>query len=72
VPVEKKYFGKLRVCIDFRDLNRATPKDEYSIPIDNMLINDTSEHKVIICLNGNVGDNQIFMVGEDMSKILDL
>jgi predicted nucleic-acid-binding Zn-ribbon protein len=37
-----------------------------------MLINDTSEHKVISCLNANVGYNQIFMVGEDISKILDL
>jgi hypothetical protein len=28
VPVEKKSTGKIRVCVDFRDLNRATPKDE--------------------------------------------
>jgi hypothetical protein len=27
-PVEKKGTKKLRVCIDFRDLNRSTPKDE--------------------------------------------
>ena len=27
------------VCIDFRDLNKATPKDEYPIPIVDMLIN---------------------------------
>ena len=33
VPVEKKGSGKLRVCIHFRDLNRATPKDEYPMPI---------------------------------------
>ena len=29
---------KLLVCIDFRDLNVATPKDEYSMPIVDMLI----------------------------------
>jgi hypothetical protein len=28
-PVEKKNTGKIRVCIDFQNLNRAIPKDEY-------------------------------------------
>jgi hypothetical protein len=42
MPVEKKGSGKIRICIDFRNLNRATPKDEYPIPIADMLINDTS------------------------------
>jgi hypothetical protein len=28
VPVQKED-GRWRVCVDFRDLNRATPKDEY-------------------------------------------
>jgi hypothetical protein len=28
VPIQKKD-GRWRVCVDFRDLNRATPKDEY-------------------------------------------
>src|ERR1044072_3507386 len=27
----------LRVCINFRDLNAATPKDEYSMPVADML-----------------------------------
>ena len=40
VPIEKKDSGKIKVCIDFRDLNRATPKDEYPMPIADMLIND--------------------------------
>ncbi|CAJ2645042.1 unnamed protein product [Trifolium pratense] len=35
VPVIKKN-GSLRVCIDFRDLNNATPKDEYSMPVAEM------------------------------------
>jgi len=25
--------GKIRVCIDFRDLNEAYPKDEFPLPI---------------------------------------
>ena len=55
VPVEKKDSGKIRVCIDFRDLNKVTPKDEYSMPIADMLINEASGHRVISFLDGNVG-----------------
>jgi len=58
----------LRVCIDFIYLNRATPKDEYTMPIADMLINDASGQKVISFLDGNAGYNQIFMAEEDMSK----
>src|SRR5512141_950066 len=68
VPVEKKGSGKIRVCIDFRDLNKATPKDEYPMPIADIMINDTSGHKVISFLDGNAGYNQIFMAEEDMYK----
>jgi hypothetical protein len=38
VPMEES--GKLRVCIDFHNLNRATPKDEYHMHVANMLINN--------------------------------
>ncbi|XP_070677779.1 uncharacterized protein [Malus domestica] len=37
VPVLKKN-GALRICIDFRNLNLATPKDEYTMPISDLLI----------------------------------
>lgn len=68
VPMEKKGSAKIRVWIDFRYLNRATPKDEYPMPMDDMLINDVSGHQVISFLDGNVGYNQIFMAEEDASK----
>ena len=68
VPVEKKDSGKIRVCIDFRDLNKATPKNEYPTPIADMLINEASGHRVISFLDGNAGYNQIFMAEEDTSK----
>src|SRR4051794_15472915 len=44
VPVENKKTGVIRICIDFWDLNKATPKDEYPMRIADMLINDASGH----------------------------
>jgi hypothetical protein len=68
VPVEKKDSGRLRVCIDFRNLNRATPKDEYPMPTADMLVDAASGHRMISFLDGNVGYNQTFMAEEDISK----
>jgi hypothetical protein len=67
VPVYKKN-GKMRVCIDFRDLNRATPMDGYPIPVADLLVDAAAGHKVISFMDGNAGYNQIFMAIEDISK----
>jgi hypothetical protein len=69
IPVEKKDTGKIHICIDFRNLNRATPKDEYPMPIVDMLVNNSSSHKVISFPDGNAKYNQIFMTEDDMHKI---
>jgi hypothetical protein len=66
--MKKKNTVKILVCIDFCNLNKATPKDEYPMPIADMLINNASGHEVIIFLDGNAGYNQIFMAKEDISK----
>jgi hypothetical protein len=68
VPVEKKNTRKIQICVDFRNLNQATPKDEYPMLIANLLIDSTSGNKVINFLGGNVGYNQIFMAKEDVNK----
>jgi hypothetical protein len=68
--IEKKGISKIRVCIDFYNLNRATPKDKYHVPIADKLVNDSSGHKVISFLDGNAGYNNVFMAEEDMYKIV--
>jgi hypothetical protein len=67
VPVQKKD-GRWRVCVDFRDLNRATPKDEYPMPVAETLINAAAGHKMLSFMDGNAGYNQIFMAPEDIHK----
>jgi hypothetical protein len=68
VCVEKEDCEKLWVRDDFRDINRATPKDEYPMTRADMLINDVLGHRVISFLDGNASYNQIFMAEVDASK----
>jgi hypothetical protein len=58
VPVQKKD-GRWRVCVDFRDLNRAKLKDEYPMPIVETLINAATDHKMLSFIDGNASYNQI-------------
>jgi hypothetical protein len=53
---------------NFRDLNRATPKDEYPMPVAEILINAAASHKILSFMDGNAGYNQIFMAPEDINK----
>jgi hypothetical protein len=67
VPIQKKD-GRWRVYVDFRDLNRATLKDEYSMPVAETLINAVAGNKILSFMDGNVGYIQIFMAVEDIQK----
>jgi hypothetical protein len=60
--------GKMRVCIDFRHVNRATPVDGYPMPVADLLVDAAIGHKVISFMDSNAGYNQIFMAIEDISK----
>jgi hypothetical protein len=66
--IEMRREGAIRICLDFINLNRATPKNEYPMPIIDLLINSASGNKVISFLDGNAGYNQIFMAKEDINK----
>jgi hypothetical protein len=68
VSVEKKDTGKIWIYVDFKNLNRATPKDEYPMPVADLLINSTLGNNVISFLDDNAGYNQIFMAKEHVNK----
>ena len=66
-PVMKKN-GKLRVYVDFRDLNFATPKDMYVMPIGNMLVDSTANNELLSFMDGFSRYNQILIVVDDISQ----
>ncbi|CAL2240748.1 unnamed protein product [Prunus armeniaca] len=56
VPVLKKT-GDLRVCTDYRNLNLATPKDEYPMPMSDLLVDRAAKHELLSFMEGHAGYN---------------
>jgi len=64
VPVTKKN-GKIRICIDFRDLNEAYPKDEFPLPITDIMIDNTCGFERMSFMDRFSEYNQIKMYPDD-------
>ncbi|KAL6316606.1 hypothetical protein AAG906_018861 [Vitis piasezkii] len=54
IPVPKKD-GKVRVCVDFEDLNKSSPKDDFSLPHIDLLVDRTTGHSMLSFMNGFLG-----------------
>jgi hypothetical protein len=63
----KKRNEKWRMCIDFTDLNKATPKDNYSLPRMDQVI-DSAASVAIMSLLDCSGYHQCWMAKEDEEK----
>ena len=68
VILDPKKNKKVRVCVNFRDLNKASPKENFSLPHIDMLVNSTTSHSLLSFIDGFLGYNYILMAQEDMDK----
>jgi len=67
VPVLKKD-GKVRMCVDYQDLNKASPNDDFPLPHIDVLVDSTAKSNVFSFMDGLSGYNQIKMAVEDSEK----
>jgi hypothetical protein len=44
--------GKVRMCVDYIDLNKACPKDDYPLPIIDILVDHTVYHAMLSFVDG--------------------
>ena len=68
VVLVKKANGKWRLCIDFTDVNRACPKDSFSIPRIDLIVDTTAGHELLSFMDAFSGYNQISMDPDDQEK----
>ena len=64
----KKKTGKWRVCVDFTDLNKACPKDPFSVPRIDQLVDATIGHSRMSFLNAFQGYHQIPLALDDQER----
>jgi hypothetical protein len=56
------------MCVDNRDLNKASPKDDFPLPHIDTLVDNTAKFAVFSFMDRFSGYNQIKMDPEDMEK----
>ncbi|XP_070007619.1 uncharacterized protein [Nicotiana sylvestris] len=61
--------GKTRVCVNYHNLNKASPKDNFPLPNIHILINNCAKHEIGSFMDYYAGYHQILMDEEDAEKI---
>ena len=56
------------MCVDYQDLNRACPKDNFSLLHIDVLVDSTTNFALFSFIDGFSGYNQIKMAPEDMER----
>jgi hypothetical protein len=56
VPVKKKN-RQIRICVDFRNLNKACPKDDFPLPVTEIIIDHTCSYEVFSFMDDYAGYN---------------
>ncbi|KAL0433672.1 UNVERIFIED_CONTAM: hypothetical protein Slati_2701500 [Sesamum latifolium] len=69
VVLVPKSGGKWRMCIDFRDLNKACPKDFYPLPRIDQLVDSTSGCELLSMMDASQGYHQIMLAPEDCKRV---
>ncbi|CAL8086809.1 unnamed protein product [Prunus armeniaca] len=68
VLVLKRKTGAVKICVDYINLNEASPKDEYPMPMADMLVDEATRNQMLSFMDGNARYNQIMVTEEDIHK----
>lgn len=68
VPVRKKN-GDIRLCVDFRNLNIASLKDNYGLPNMEAMLQQVTSSELMSMMDGFLGYNQVLVDEKEQFKM---
>jgi hypothetical protein len=68
IPVNKKQ-RTIRVCMEFHDLNKSCPNDNFPTPFIDQILDEYARSEVLSFMDGFLGYNQIQIKLEDQHKM---
>lgn len=68
IVLVSKLDKSIRVCTNFRDLNRACPKDDFPVPNIDIVMDLSAGHEMFSLMDGFLGYNKIRIAPEDQEK----
>nr|XP_027090330.1 uncharacterized protein LOC113711365 [Coffea arabica] len=68
IPPLQYTFPRPAECVDYRDLNKASPKDDFPLPNIHILLDNTAGHEIESFCDCFAGYHQILMAEEDSEK----
>ena len=68
LAVVPKKNRKWRICVDYRELNKATQKDHFPLPFIDQVLDTLAGKKFFSFLDGFSGYNQIQIAPEDQDR----
>lgn len=60
--------AKWIMCVDFTNMNKFWPKDSFSIPYINLIVDSTTGHRMLSFMDAYSGYNKICKNPDDKEK----
>ncbi len=60
--------GKLKICVEFKKLNKTTKKNPYPLPFFDEVLNIVTRYEAYLFLDGYSKYHQIFIAPKDRYK----
>ena len=61
--------GRVRICMDFRDLNKKSLKDDFSLPHMDILVDNMTGHALLSIMDTYADCDQVKTAVEDMKRL---